>query len=66
MAKSHLDLRPKPPPSSVGYTVISAVVMPSAAAMSSRAAPGLCTGAHTSHLPWFIRAAAAGGSMVAW
>ena len=28
-------------------------------------AAGLCTGAHTSHLPSFIRAIAAGGSMVA-
>ena len=39
---------------------------PSAAAMSSRAWPGLCTGAQISHLPWLMRATAAGGSMVAW
>jgi hypothetical protein len=44
MAKSHLDFRPKPPPSSLGHSVISVGVMLSAAAMWSRAWPGLCTG----------------------
>ena len=45
--------------------IISSGLMPSALAMSSRAPPGLCTGAHTSHLPPLMRAIAAGGSMVA-
>ena len=31
-AKSHLDLRPNPPPSSVGWTVTAASGRPSAAA----------------------------------
>src|SRR5436189_234869 len=62
MAKSHLDLRPKPPPSSVVCNVISSGLTPKALATSSRVPPGLCTGAHTSHLPPVMRAVAAGAS----
>jgi hypothetical protein len=65
-AKSHLDLRPKPPPSSVTFTVTSSSFMPSTPATSPRVPPGLCTQAQTSALPPATLASAAGGSMVAW
>ena len=51
IAKSHLDLRPKPPPSSVTLTVTFSGDMPSFLATSSRVPCGLCTQAQTSHLP---------------
>ena len=65
MPKSGLDLRPKPPPSSVTYTVTSSADMPSRLATISRAACGDWKHPQTSHLPPVIRAVAAGGSIVA-
>ena len=41
--KSHFDLRPKPPPSNVTWTVTSSAFRPSFLASSSRVLPGLCT-----------------------
>jgi hypothetical protein len=65
-AKSGFDLRPKPPPSSVTWTVTSLVETPSLLATSERVACGACTQAQTSHLPFTIRAVAAGGSIGDW
>ena len=52
MAKSGLDLRPKPPPSSVTCTVTSSADMPSRFATRSRAAWGDWKQPQTSHLPF--------------
>src|SRR5207245_10694734 len=65
MPKSGLDLRPKPPPSKVTCTVTSSADMPSRLATRSRAAWGDWKHPQTSHLPLVMRAAAAGGSIVA-
>ena len=65
-AKSHFDLRPKPPPSSVTLTVTLSSEMPSVLATSSRVPPGLCTGAQISALSPLTSATATGGSMLTW
>src|SRR2546430_17506943 len=63
--KSGLDLRPKPPPSSVTLTFTLSADIPSRFAMRSRAACGDWMQPHASHLPWTMRAVAAGGPLVA-
>src|SRR2546421_4671761 len=63
--KSGLDLRPKPPPSSVTLTFTFSADSPSRLAMRSRAACGDWMQPHASHLPWTMRAVAAGGFVVA-
>src|SRR5215470_4245748 len=62
-AKSGLDLRPNPPPSSVTFTVTSSGDMPSRFATRSRVACGDCTHPQTSHLPLVMRTVAAGGAI---
>src|SRR2546428_13912591 len=64
--KSGLDLRPKPPPSSVTLTFTFYADSPSRLAMRSRAACGDWMQPHASHLPFTMRAVAAGGSLVTW
>ena len=66
MAKSHFDLRPKPPPRSGTWTVTFSTSTPSAFETSSRVLHGLCTGAQISQVPSLMSAVATGGSMGAW
>src|SRR5260370_42452291 len=63
-AKSHFDLRPNPPPSSVTLTVTLSSGMPRGLATSSRVPPALCTGAQISALSPLPLATATGGAML--
>ena len=66
ITKSHFDLRPNPPPSSVTLTVTLSSGRSSTFARSARQPPGLCTGAQAMHLPPLTCTVAFGGSMLAW